>query len=138
MVADQFAGGVLEPIVVGDAIGTASALKMLYAAYTKGTGALLLAILAAADRLDVDAPLRAEWERSLPDLPDRAAWLLRRSGAKAWRFEPEMREIAATLADAGLPEGFHLAAAEIYQRLAGLRFEIPVEPERTLRLLLDD
>jgi 3-hydroxyisobutyrate dehydrogenase-like beta-hydroxyacid dehydrogenase len=137
-IAELFSRGVLEPIVISGTTGAASALKMLYAAYTKGTGALLLAIISAAHRLGVATTLQAEWERSLPDLPDRAAWLLRRSGVKAWRFEPEMREIAATLAAAGLPDGFHLAAADVYHRLAELRLEGPVEPERTLRLLLDE
>jgi hypothetical protein len=37
---------------------------------------------------------------------------------KAWRFVGEMEEIAATLAAAGLPDGFHQAAAEIYRRMA--------------------
>ena len=34
--------------------------------------------------------------------------------AKAWRFEGEMREIAATFHEAGMPQEFHEAAAEIY------------------------
>ena len=38
--------------------------------------------------------------------------------SKAWRFAGEMEEIAATLDAAGLPGGFHLAAHDIYQRIA--------------------
>ena len=38
---------------------------------------------------------------------------------KAWRFVGEMEEIAATFEAAGLPDGFHEAAGEIYRRLAG-------------------
>ena len=41
--------------------------------------------------------------------------------AKAWRFEGEMHEIAATFQEAGLPNGFHEAAAEIYHRLADFK-----------------
>ncbi len=43
------------------------------------------------------------------------------SGPKAWRFEGEMAEIAATMAAAGLPEGFHRGAEELYHRLAGFK-----------------
>jgi hypothetical protein len=38
--------------------------------------------------------------------------------AKAWRFEGEMYEIAATFREAGLPGEFHQAAAQVYKRLA--------------------
>src|SRR5437763_150396 len=43
-VAAAFAGTALEPRVVSQEAGAASALKMAYAAWTKGTAALLLAI----------------------------------------------------------------------------------------------
>lgn len=46
---------------------------------------------------------------------------MRRVTAKAWRFAGEMEEIAATFQAAGLPGGFHLAAAEIYTRLADFK-----------------
>ena len=48
-VAACFANGPLEVKIVGEEIGKASALKMCYAAYTKGTSALLSASLAAAN-----------------------------------------------------------------------------------------
>jgi hypothetical protein len=35
---------------------------------------------------------------------------------KGWRWVGEMEEIAHTMADAGLPDGFHQAAAEVYRR----------------------
>jgi hypothetical protein len=41
--------------------------------------------------------------------------------AKAWRFTGEMEEIAVTFAAAGMPPGFHQAAADIYQRLADFK-----------------
>ncbi len=40
-----------------------------------------------------------------------------RAAAKAWRWVAEMEEIAATFEAAGLPDGFHRAAAEVYRRL---------------------
>ena len=49
----NFSEGPLETTVVGDEIGKASALKMCYAAYTKGTTALLGGILATANVMGV-------------------------------------------------------------------------------------
>ena len=46
-VQPYFSAGPLETEVVGDVVGVASALKMCYASYTKGTTALLSTILAA-------------------------------------------------------------------------------------------
>jgi len=56
--------------------------------------------------------LMAEWARSQPDLPKRAENAARCSSRKAWRWIAEMEENAATLGAAGLPEGFHQAAAD--------------------------
>ena len=46
---------------------------------------------------------------------------VRRVTAKAWRFEGEMHEIAATFQEAGLPSGFHESSAEIYHRMANFK-----------------
>jgi 3-hydroxyisobutyrate dehydrogenase-like beta-hydroxyacid dehydrogenase len=116
-----FEGSALEAIAVGDAPGVASALKMVYAAVTKGTSALLMAVRALAATEGVDDALLAEWRRSQPDLPKRSEVAARDSARKAWRFVGEMEEIAATFEAAGLPGGFHQAAAEIYRRLAGYK-----------------
>jgi 3-hydroxyisobutyrate dehydrogenase-like beta-hydroxyacid dehydrogenase len=117
-VAAPFAGSPLEIIMLHGPSGAASALKMAYAAWTKGSAALLMAVraLAAAERVD-DALLR-EWARSQPDLAARSEAAAKGSAPKAWRWIGEMEEIAATFAAAGLPDGFHRAAAEVYQRLA--------------------
>ncbi|MFZ5878889.1 MAG: DUF1932 domain-containing protein, partial [Chloroflexota bacterium] len=56
--------------------------------------------------------------------------------AKAWRFEGEMREVAATFAAAGLPDGFHLAAADIYHRLAGYKEADSPALEQVMKSLL--
>src|SRR5947208_6948402 len=47
-VAEIFGGTELAPVVLNHEPGTASALKMAYAAWTKGSAALLLAALSAA------------------------------------------------------------------------------------------
>ena len=94
----------------------ASALKMAYAGWTKGSAALLLAVRAAARDLGVEDELLAEWARSQPGLDERWAAAARTAEAKGWRWTGEMEEIADTLGAAGQPEGFHRAAAEVYRR----------------------
>ena len=73
---------------------SASALKMVYAAWTKGTAAMLLAIDAVAARPGVANELHAEWALSQPDLPGRLATAAAAAAAKGWRWAGEMREIA--------------------------------------------
>jgi 3-hydroxyisobutyrate dehydrogenase-like beta-hydroxyacid dehydrogenase len=114
------AAPVTAEIIDGGGDFAASGLKMCYAAWSKGTTALLFAVAACARRLGVTAPLRDEWSRSQPDLSARLT-ASTRGAAKAWRWEAEMREIAVTFADCGLPEGFHAAAAELFARLAGFK-----------------
>ena len=117
-VAAQFTQGPLTAIVLDNRIGAASALKMAYASWNKGSQALLLAIRALAAREGVDEALVREWALSMPDLAKRTEQAVAGNTKKAWRFVGEMREIASTFAAAGLPEGFHEAAAEVFERMA--------------------
>lgn len=117
-IAECFSRGPLEIKNLGNEIGKASALKMCYAAYSKGTTALLTAILAAAESLSVLENLYEQWDVDNPGFSHQIRERVRRVTAKAWRFEGEMTEIAFTFHEAGLPSGFHQAAAEIYGRLA--------------------
>jgi hypothetical protein len=103
---------------------SASALKMCYAAWTKGTQALLLAIRSAASAYDVDDALVAEWDRSQPALGARCEAAVR-SARKAWRWSGEMDEIAVMFTSAGLPSGFMRSAAEIFERLSGFKDDRP-------------
>ncbi len=128
LAASFFAAGPLETAVIGDKIGQASALKMCFAAYSKGTTALLSMILAGAEALGVRANLEEQWSRGGSDFATQTQQRVRRVTAKAWRFEGEMHEIAATFAHVGLPAGFHEAAANIYQRLAHFK-EADTHPE---------
>ena len=120
-VAALFKGSVLDARPVPGGPGTASALKMAYAAWTKGTSALLLAVAALARANGVDGPLAEEWEMSQPGLVDRLADAADSMAPKAWRWSGEMAEIADTFAAAGLPDGFHRAAAAVYRRLEGFK-----------------
>ena len=115
-VAALFAGTPVGAQVVDGGIGAASAVKMAYAAWTKGSAALLLAARSLAHAERVEGTLLEEWALSQPELVRRLQHATRSAVAKGWRWEAEMTEIAAAMAAAGLPDGFHLAAAEIFGR----------------------
>lgn len=111
-------GSELNVVSLGPEVGRASALKMCYAALTKGSMTLDTAVLLAGTRLGVYDELKAELAGSQPAalkrMENRVPWL----AADAERWTGEMEEIAATFGAAGLPENFHLAAAEIFRLLA--------------------
>jgi len=131
-----FSEGPLETSIVGADVGKASALKMCYAAYTKGTTALLCAILATSEALGVRAELETQWSRDWTNFGEQAGERVRNVTAKAWRFAGEMAEIAATFREAGLPGEFHAAAEMIYRRMAGFK-DAPETPslEEVLKTL---
>lgn len=128
-----FSGGPLEVEVMGSEIGKASALKMCFAANSKGTTALLCAIMAAAERMGVREELENQWSRNGSDFARSAVNRIRKVTAKAWRFSGEMEEISSTFQAAGLPSGFHLAASDIYQRMA--RFKDAGDPPPIEKIL---
>lgn len=135
-VADLFAGSALDARVIGGEPGQASAVKMAYAAWTKGSSALLLSVAALATSEDVLEELFDEWEMSIPELRQRLERVAANVGAKAWRFVGEMEEIAQSYRDAGLPDAFHLAAGDLYSRLEVLKDHPPGRPQEIVKLLL--
>jgi hypothetical protein len=106
-VAVLFVGTNLEPRVVADA----SAIKMAYAAWSKGSAAMLLAIRDVARYFGVEE----EWELAAPELAQRIPRAEHAAATKGWRWTGEMEEIADTFAAAGQPDGFHRAAARVYR-----------------------
>ena len=128
VIAQCFTSGPLETRIIGDEIGKASALKMCYAAYSKGTTALLASILATAESLGVRKELYEQWNMDDSKFSAQTDRRVTRTTAKAWRFEGEMHEIAATFQAAGLPNGFHEAAAEIFHRMADFK-DMPETPQ---------
>lgn len=129
VVAKLFSGSMLDARVIGDDPGAASALKMTYAAWTKGSDALVLAIRALAAREGVDEALLGEWATSQPNLPGKSERAASVAAPKGWRYVGEMEEIAASFEAAGLPAGFHKAAAELYRRLAPFKDRTDPGPE---------
>jgi len=135
-VQNWFKGSVLDTVTMDDLSGSASALKMCYAAYTKGLSALTLVVRALAKEQRVEQTLLEEWHLSLPHLPDHCEKIVQGTASKAWRFSGEMKEIASTFSAASLPDGFHLAAAEVYDRMSGLKHETDVSLDRVLQEIL--
>jgi 3-hydroxyisobutyrate dehydrogenase-like beta-hydroxyacid dehydrogenase len=135
-ISDLFAGTALGAQVIGDQPGAASAVKMAYAAWTKGTAALILAVRALARAESVEQTLLAEWQQSQPALAGRSHIAARSAAEKGWRWVGEMEQIAASMAAAGLPDGFHQAAAAIYSRVPHATTPAPAS-EYTLSMVAD-
>ncbi|HSK28915.1 MAG TPA: DUF1932 domain-containing protein [Candidatus Limnocylindria bacterium] len=134
-IAELFAESMLDARAIGAEPGAASALKVAYAAWTKCTDALILTIRAFATHEGVEQALLDEWNISQPALEkkcDRAAAI---AVPKMWRYVGEMKEIAAAFAAAGLPSGFHNAAAEVSDRLTC--FKDQTDPSQTVAAVVD-
>ena len=80
----------LDVRVLGDRPGQASALKMCYAALTKGTTALMTELSIAAERLGVSDALRAEFAESQPAMLERMQRAVPAMVPKAHRWVGEM------------------------------------------------
>ncbi|SRR5579875_105123 len=133
-VSGPHAGAVVEDLTTNELVVTdlgedptaASTLKMCHAAWTKCSSALLITVRSAACRYGVDSALCDLWAQTQPDLLARSEGE-GRVADRAWRWVDEMLEIANTLDDAELPDGAALAAAAVYERLAGFK-DVPSAP----------
>jgi 3-hydroxyisobutyrate dehydrogenase-like beta-hydroxyacid dehydrogenase len=111
-----------EVISLGAEVGRASAMKMVYAALTKGTWTLQTAVMLAAEKLGLTEELTAEFAFSQKPALDAMRARIPRLPADSGRWIGEMEEIAATFADAGVTSGFHDGAADIFRVLAQTPF----------------
>jgi len=133
--AELFDPTTLTARVLAGPFGSASALKACYAVTSKAVTALLLTARAAGEVSGVGPELVAEWERTQPGVAERVAASEQRIGAKAWRFGAEMAEAAAYFRSLGLPDGFSVAAVDVFDRLAELRETPDADPVEVRRLL---
>ena len=134
-VAELFSKSMLDARAIGPEPGAASALKVAYAAWTKGTDAMLLAIRTYASHEGVDDALLEEWRISQPQLEKRCDRAAAAATPKAWRYVGEMEEIAEAFERAGLPGGFHKAAAELCERLES--FKDRTDPAPTIAEVIE-
>ncbi|MFE1923801.1 DUF1932 domain-containing protein [Streptomyces asoensis] len=115
-VRDLFEGTALTPFVLPGPVGRASALKLAFAAYNKISYALAAQACALADGHGVLDELVDLAGHLLPDTPLGTPEHLATAGARAWRWEPEMREIAGACRAAGVSAAFAEAAAATFGR----------------------
>lgn len=135
-VASLFKDTPIETFVISENIGDASSLKIAYAAWTKGTDALLLAIRAYARRQGIEKSLLEEWLSDSSDLNLRSLKAAQRVATRGWRWAGEMSEIASSFETAGLPEGFHRAAEDIFAKAP--RQDVANQDEETLDRVLNN
>jgi len=111
---EQLAGPQLIVRVAGDGIADACAVKMCYGAITKGTQAICLEALVAAERLGIARVLEEQLQRSQLAPYNWALGQFPILPPKAYRWVPEMLEISKTLAAAGMTPKMFQGAAEVY------------------------
>lgn len=125
---------------MGPEIGRASAIKMCYAAITKGSWTLYTAALTTAEAMGLTDLYLAELESSRPHVAAEMRRMVPRLPVDAGRWIGEMEEIAATLGDAGLPRGFHEGAADLFRLLdktpIAAETRETIDPTRTLEDVL--
>ena len=121
---------------IGDKVGQASGIKMCYAALTKGTNTLQVALLAAAQKMGLIEALREEFTYSQQSQLSSMELGIPRLPANSHRWIGEMEEISATFEGLGVTPYFHMGAAEIYKLLDSTPFakETPetIDPDRTV------
>ena len=109
-------------VLDGD-VGAAAALKMCYGGINKGVVGLATALLRAAHRHGAADALRAEMQRSMPDLFARYGRQIPDMVPKAYRWVAEMEEIAAFLAEDDA------AGAQLFEGMAGLFAHVAADRE---------
>jgi 3-hydroxyisobutyrate dehydrogenase-like beta-hydroxyacid dehydrogenase len=105
--AELFADSEVNTLRLEGGVGAASALKMAFGGWNKIGIALTAQAYAIARAYGVEDALAREGVES-----DR----LVRAGQKAWRWSPEMDEVAATCESLGLPDGIAHGAAAVFVR----------------------
>ena len=125
--------------VLSERVGDASGVKMCYAAMTKGTTALAVELLVAARKLGVEQALEKELRESRSDVFD---WQMKNIAVmppKAYRWVPEMQEIAKTFGELGLTRRIFEGATDIYALVAAtpLGKESPEQARKKGRSGLD-
>jgi putative dehydrogenase len=99
-------------------IGAASALKMAYAGISKGHIAIFAAMVLAATRSGIAEALRDELATSDEQLLATMAYRMPRSFSKAWRWVPEMQEIAEFAREDPAAHAIWTNISQLYDRLA--------------------
>lgn len=112
----------MQPRHAGDAVGQASAIKMFRSVMIKGFEALTAECLLAARRAGVEAEVLHSLQSSDPgiDWAKRSAYNLERMMVHGGRRAAEMREVARTVTEQGLPSRMSDAITDWQAQIAGL------------------
>ena len=112
----------MRPKLAGHRIGQASSIKMLRSVMVKGMEALTAEAMLAARRAGVEDAVIASLQASDPgmDWAKRSSYNLERMMVHGARRAAEMREVAATLRELGLPDRLSLAIADWQDEIASL------------------
>jgi len=125
--------------VAGPRVGDASSIKMLRSVMIKGFEALTAECLLAAHRAGVAEAVLASLQASDPgwDWSKRGAYNLERMLVHGGRRASEMRVVAATLRELGLPDRMAAAAAAWQDELAALELSAGADDlaDRVARIL---
>jgi 3-hydroxyisobutyrate dehydrogenase-like beta-hydroxyacid dehydrogenase len=129
----------LQVRIMSERVGDASGVKMCYAAMTKGTTALAVELLVAARKLGVEQALEKELRDSRADVFE---WQMKSLGSmppKAYRWVPEMQEIAKTFGELGMTRRIFEGATDMYAMVAAtpLGKESPEQARKAARTGLD-
>jgi 3-hydroxyisobutyrate dehydrogenase-like beta-hydroxyacid dehydrogenase len=111
----------VDVLVVGDEVGTASAVKMCTASMYKGSVALFTQALRTARAHGVVAHVLDDLASSFPQLVGEPGASIARAATKSGRYVGEMNEIAATQEAAGLPAELFRAMGIVYEGLSATR-----------------
>jgi len=126
---EQFETPAMKVRVLSERIGDASSIKICYGAMTKGVVALMLELLIVARRLGVEEALETQLKETQSAIYDKVVDSLPRTMPKAYRWAPEMLEIARTFESAGLTRRMFEGAYDMYEFIAATKLgkETPEE-----------
>ena len=114
----QLASPQMAVNVLSDRIGDASALKMCYATVNKGLGALVLEMLIAGRRLGIGEAVEEQLKKTQRGVYDEFVPKLAIMPPKAYRWVPEMEQIARCFESVGMTPRMMQGAADIYEFVA--------------------
>jgi 3-hydroxyisobutyrate dehydrogenase-like beta-hydroxyacid dehydrogenase len=131
-VRELFATTVLEPHVLPGPVGRASALKLAFASYNKISYLLAAQAFALASGHGVLDELLELAADKVPDTLLARPSQVTTAGPRAWRWAPEMEEIAAACAAVGVPGDMAALAAKVFLRWADLKGAADVSVEELI------
>lgn len=117
---------------VSEHVGDAASIKMIRSVMIKGIEALVAECTLAGRRAGVDRQVIDSLDRSFPgfDWTARTAYMLERAMAHGLRRAAEMREVAQTVEELGLPSHMARATAEWQQCIGAMGLDVPDDDYR--------